>query len=410
MGFVQFDQFSKIHHECKQHASSNTIKYRFHVPGNPVATKTTSAPSSCNDLTVESRKNNPEEYMSPSELVKIPAIPAIPAINSPSLTCNVPAQHDTVLHLDAQIFRQFHFPLDGFVGQAVPGDFRRRQPAHKIVFFFVHRYVVVPQSGQIRGGTDGGGATPDNGNFRMKIGRFDQVRVQRLGHVHFHERLRRKTLQPTNVDRTLFRRRDVATAGAQVGRGAHHPTGKTQRIVRQDLFGRAVVVLGANGRDERLDVNAGRATLLARGVGAFQTSIRFRNRRLFRQRGVFGVHEILQQGTLAHFPAPMFAARNRVHRGFDVRDRHLFDGGVQRCFFRRGTGGPTERDRGEAEADQVEGGIKKKMNIHKQAAGKIGACSGEETMNTPGVWDQVPREEGPPPSPGHPQGRWKSTN
>ncbi len=53
---------------------------------------------------------------------------------------------------------------------------------------------------------------------------------------------------------------------------SYHSASEPERVVREDRFGRSVVVLGGDTSDETFYVQLSRARLLARSVGTFQTS------------------------------------------------------------------------------------------------------------------------------------------
>lgn len=80
---------------------------------------------------------------------------------------------------------------------------------------------------------------------------------QYLRDIHFHEHLRGKLLQTTDVDWALrgyhvgraashlLRCEEVAASHAQVAGGAHHAARETKRVIAEDGLGCAVVILVA---------------------------------------------------------------------------------------------------------------------------------------------------------------------
>jgi len=58
-------------------------------------------------------------------------------------------------------------------------------------------------------------------------------------------------LKSANVDRTFFRRIQVAATGTEIARWTHHATCQSQWIVRQDCFGCTIVVLRITGYRHR---------------------------------------------------------------------------------------------------------------------------------------------------------------
>ena len=79
----------------------------------------------------------------------------------------------------------------------------------------------------------------------------------------------------------------------------YHAAGEPDGVVGQDGLGGAVVVLGGDGADEALDVELGRAGLLAGGVGAFQTAVGLLEGRALAQGRVLDVVKVSVQGVAA---------------------------------------------------------------------------------------------------------------
>ena len=75
----------------------------------------------------------------------------------------------------------------------------------------------------------------------------------------------------------------------------YHSTSEAQRVVREDGFGSAIVVLGSDAADERLDVELRGAGFLAGGVRTFQAAVRFPECGTLAQRRVLDVLKVLVQ-------------------------------------------------------------------------------------------------------------------
>ena len=75
----------------------------------------------------------------------------------------------------------------------------------------------------------------------------------------------------------------------------HHAASKSEWIVRQDGFGRAIVVLGGDAPDEALDVQLCGAGLLARGVRTLQATVGLPESGSLAQRRVLDVLKVLVQ-------------------------------------------------------------------------------------------------------------------
>lgn len=71
---------------------------------------------------------------------------------------------------------------------------------------------------------------------------------------HLFENIGSIMLQSANIDRSLFAGLQIASPHTQIAGGAHHATGQTQRIVREDGLGRTVIVLVGDTGDEALDI------------------------------------------------------------------------------------------------------------------------------------------------------------
>jgi hypothetical protein len=82
------------------------------------------------------------------------------------------------------------------------------------------------------------------------------------------KRLGNKTDQISNLLRSV----QIASTNAKVACGAHHATSQPKGVVAENRPGSPIVVLGADARDERLDVQLRWAALLARGIGALQAA------------------------------------------------------------------------------------------------------------------------------------------
>lgn len=76
-------------------------------------------------------------------------------------------------------------------------------------------------------------------------------------------------LKTADINRPFLGRVKIASAHAKVAGRANHAASKTEWIVRENRFGRTIVILVGDGGDERLDVQLRRAGLLARRVDAF---------------------------------------------------------------------------------------------------------------------------------------------
>ena len=64
-----------------------------------------------------------------------------------------------------------------------------------------------------------------------------------MRHPHLAEDVYGELLEAADVDGPLFGGGQIAAADAEVTGRAHHPTGEPERVVAQDRFGRAVVIL-----------------------------------------------------------------------------------------------------------------------------------------------------------------------
>ena len=236
-------------------------------------------------------------------------------------------------HFDAQVLHELDLPVHGRVRESVARNFRRGEPADNLVTL-EDGDVAVADAREDGGGRDAGRAAPDH-----RDGSLERLRelVQRRGgrvadlrDVHLHEHLHRELLQPANVDGAALRGCHVAAPGAQVGRGAHHAAREPQRVVRQDLLGRSVVVLVADGRDERLDVDLRGAAALARRVHAAQAALRLLDSRRLRQRRVLGVVKVVRDGRdHADVALPVPARLLRLGSRHQLRGFHRADSRVQ---------------------------------------------------------------------------------
>lgn len=75
-------------------------------------------------------------------------------------------------------------------------------------------------------------------------------------------------LKTADVDGSFLSRVEIASTHTKVAGRANHAAGETEWIVRENRFGRAIVILIGDGGDEGLDIQLRRAGLLARRVGA----------------------------------------------------------------------------------------------------------------------------------------------
>lgn len=77
----------------------------------------------------------------------------------------------------------------------------------------------------------------------------------------------------------------VAVASAKLTDGAELSASEAEGVVRKDDLGGTIPILVLDVVNEGLDVNGGRATLLARGVIALETSDRLSHSLLDRHQG-----------------------------------------------------------------------------------------------------------------------------
>lgn len=78
------------------------------------------------------------------------------------------------------------------------------------------------------------------------------VKMQFLLYNNTH--INREMLKTTNIDGSFFARVEITSAHAKVTGRANHTAGETKWIVRQNRFGRTIVILIGDGGNERLDV------------------------------------------------------------------------------------------------------------------------------------------------------------